>query len=159
MTRVERLGPADWNEFRDIRLRALADAPSAFSVLLVDVQDAPEEHWRSRLSTGSPVLVVRSGGRPVAMGGGFVPEETGPMSVWGMWTAPEARGEGHARAILTTLLDHAQERGITTVELHVTEGNETARRFYEDLGFETTGEWEPLRTGSALRVELLRRVR
>ena len=55
------------------------------------------------------------------------------MMVWGMWTAPEARGRGHARALLDRLVDHARARGVTTVELHVTEGNDTARRLYEEL--------------------------
>ena len=39
--------------------------------------------------------------------------------------------------------------------LHVTEGNEAARRLYTDHGFEPTGAWEPLRPGSHLRIEEL----
>jgi hypothetical protein len=33
-------------------------------------------------------------------------------------------------------------------EPHVTEGNDAARRLYEQCGFEGTGQWEPLREGS-----------
>jgi ribosomal protein S18 acetylase RimI-like enzyme len=77
--------------------------------------------------------------------------------VWGLWTAPEARGRGHARAILDRLVGHAHGRGVATVELHVTEGNDLARRLYEQCGFVATGEWESLREGSPLQIELMRR--
>ncbi|UUZ58537.1 GNAT family N-acetyltransferase [Nocardioides sp. B-3] len=101
---------------------------------------------------------MRSAGDLLATGGGYLPPEPPDvMTVWGMWTAPEARGRGHGRALLTRLLDWAHTRSISIVELHVTEGNDTARRLYESCGFVATGEWQPLREGSPLRVELLRR--
>ena len=31
-----------------------------------------------------------------------------------------------------------------------------ARKLYEDFGFVPTGQWEPLREGMALQIELLR---
>lgn len=157
MTTIERLGPDDWQDFREIRLRALADAPTAFSMVLADAQEQPEDTWRGRLGQGDPVLGVREDDGLVAMGGGWLPPEDGDrMMVWGMWTAPEARGRGHARALLDRLVDDARHRGIRTVELHVTEGNDGARRLYESCGFVSTGEWEPLRAGSDLEIELLR---
>lgn len=157
MTIVEH-GPTAWQEFRALRLRALADAPDAFARTLAEFEREPEESWRPRLSAPNPILAVRSAGELVAMGGGWVPpDETDRMMIWGMWTAPEARGRGHGRALLTWLLDWAHTRSISTVELHVTEGNDTARGLYESCGFVGTGEWEPLREGSPLQIELLRR--
>ncbi len=41
--------------------------------------------------------------------------------------------------------------------LAVTESNDGAAAFYEHLGFVDTGEREPLREGSELRVRILRR--
>jgi len=158
MAFIEPLGPDDWREFRDIRLRALAEAPDAFGITLAEARLNSEEHWRSRLAGSDPIMAVRVDGALVAMGGGWVPpEEPDRIMVWGMWTAPEARGHGHGRSLLSYLLDSATQRDITTVELHVTEGNDTARALYVDCGFDATGEWEPLREGSALRIELLRR--
>jgi ribosomal protein S18 acetylase RimI-like enzyme len=158
MTTIERLGPDDWRAFREIRLRALADAPTAFSVMLGEAERHPEAHWRARLGQGDPVLAVRDEHALVAMGGGWrPPEDRDRMMVWGMWTAPEARGRGHARALLAWLVEDARTRGARTVELHVTEGNDGARRLYESCGFVATGEWEPLREGSGLRIDLLRR--
>ena len=158
MATIGELQPQDWHEFRGIRMRALADAPDAFGVTLADVERQPEDAWRDRLSAPDPILVVREGGSPVAMGAGWTPpDRSGLMAVWGMWTAPEARGQGHARSLLTWLLDWAGAHEITTAELHVSEGNDGARRLYEQHGFEATGRWEPLREGSDLQMELLRR--
>lgn len=41
--------------------------------------------------------------------------------------------------------------------LAVTETNTGAATFYEHLGFEDTGEREPLREGTELRVRMMRR--
>lgn len=157
MGTIERLRPDDWQELREIRLRALADAPTAFGMTLGDAEQQAEDTWRGRLDQGDPILAVRDEERFVAMGAGWhPPEDSGRMMVWGMWTAPEARGLGHAGALLGWLVGHARTRGVTTVELHVTEGNDGARRLYEGQGFVATGEWTPLREGSDLRIELLR---
>lgn len=159
MATIERLGPDDWQDFREIRLRALADAPTAFGMTLADVEAQSEDAWQGRLRQGDPILAVREDDRLVAMGAGWLPpDEPDRMMVWGMWTAPEARGRGYARVLLDRLVDHARARGARTVELHVTEGNDIARRLYEDCGFLATGEWTPLREGSRLRIELLRLV-
>lgn len=157
MTIVE-LGPADWEEFRAIRLRALADAPDSFGATLAAAEQQSEEMWRDRLSTSCPILVVRDQGEAVAMGGAWVaPDDADRMWIWGMWTAPEARGLGHGRSLVMWLLDWASARSISVAELHATEGNDTARGLYETCGFVATGEWEPLREGSELKIELLRR--
>ena len=152
------VSPEDWAEFRAIRLRALADAPDAFGMTLAGALEQTPDAWRSRLDTDDPILLVRDGGTAVAMGAGWrAPDTPGSMMIWGMWTAPEARGRGHAEALVEHLLAWARETDITDVALHVTEGNDRARRIYERLGFVATGQWEPLRDTSPLRIELLRR--
>lgn len=157
MTEIVEVTPGDWAEFREIRLRALADAPDAFGMTLARGQETTEDGWRSRLDTDDPILLVRDGGTAVAMGGGWrPPEEPGSMMIWGMWTAPGSRGCGHAEALVAHLLAWAREHGIADVTLHVAEGNDAARRIYERCGFVATGQWEPLRAGSPLQIELLR---
>ena len=100
-------------------------------------------------------MVSTEDGQPVAMGGAFVSPDSEVAMLWGMWTAPEARGRGHGTRILADLLSWCRERGLA-VMLDVTEGNEAARRLYLSHGFVPTGEWQPLRDGSPLRVESMR---
>lgn len=145
----------DWVAFRSLRLRALADSPTAFGATLAEAEAQPEAVWRSRAEGPGPLLLAFAGDDPVAMGGLFVPAEADEAFVWGMWVAPEARGQGLGARVLRELLEHARRLG-RTVSLHVTDGNDGARRLYEAHGFVGTGEREPLREGSDLRIERLR---
>lgn len=146
---------ADWEAFRALRLRALADAPTAFGATLAEAEGQSEDLWRSRADGPGPLVMAFSSDAPVAMGGLFVPIDSDEAFVWGMWVAPDARGQGLGARILLELLDRARRTGRAVV-LHVTEGNDIARRLYESHGFVGTGTWEPLRHGSDLQIEKLR---
>jgi GNAT superfamily N-acetyltransferase len=95
---------------------------------------------------------------PVAMGGLLAPEHSTEAFIWGMWVAPDWRGQGLGSRILEELLAWGRRLN-WIVALHVTEGNGGARRLYETHGFASTGEWQPLREGSDLRMETLRQQR
>lgn len=145
----------DWRIFRELRLGALADAPDAFSTTLADAQSHSDLQWQDRLPGSGPTIVAIDQGRTVAMGGAFAPPDSDTATLWGMWTAPEARGRGHGSRVLADLVTWCLARELTVL-LDVTEGNAAARRLYVSHGFEPTGEWQPLRDGSPLRVESMR---
>jgi GNAT superfamily N-acetyltransferase len=50
-----------------------------------------------------------------------------------LFTAPEARGKGVARAMIAEVVDWARERGCARVYWHTHSGNETARRLYDQV--------------------------
>lgn len=56
--------------------------------------------------------------------------------------APEARGRGHARALLAAHLQRLAHAGIRTVHLEVENGNEPALALYRRLGFARVGQRE-----------------
>jgi ribosomal protein S18 acetylase RimI-like enzyme len=143
MTTVRRLGPDDWEDFRDIRLRALADSPDAFASTLGRERGFTEDDWRRRLS--GPVYVVDEPG-PVSVGGVF--DEVGTWHVWGMWTDPAHRRRGHARRVLDALMP---AQGQVVLDVNTT--NVAAVTAYERYGFVRTGRLEPLRPGSEQLVE------
>ena len=47
----------EWQTFRELRLRALADAPDAFARTLAQEKEFSDAEWSSALRTGSPLLV------------------------------------------------------------------------------------------------------
>ncbi len=145
MSELRRLGPDDWADFRDIRLRALVDSPDAFGSTLEREQAFTEADWRERMSV--PIYVVDDP-RPVAVAGTFVND--GTLHVWGMWTDPAHRGRGHARTLLDALIPQG-----TPAQLDVNVSNGGARTAYERYGFVGTGRLEPLRPGSEQRIELM----
>ena len=138
----------DWATWRDIRLRALRESPSAFGSTYAREVAHPEARWREELDDPDSVSVlVEAGGRPVGMAGGF-PDLPGLLHVVAMWVDPVARGRGVAHLLLRALEDRAAERGLG-LHLDVNAANAVARRSYERYGFVGTGENRPLREGSA----------
>lgn len=142
----------DWELWRDLRLRALQDAPTAFGSTYEHERGFTEADWVERLDdpTGAAFL-AKLEGVPVGMGGGYS-DLPGWLHVVAMWTAPDARGRGVGRAVLQHLAAWARERELR-LHLDVESGNVVARRLYERAGFVPTGETRPLREGSSYLVE------
>jgi GNAT superfamily N-acetyltransferase len=94
------------------------------------------------------------GGKPgpvLASGGVWIqdvqPRPGHPLTMWGyilsVYTEPQARRQGLARAIVDACIEHAREAGCTRCCLHA---SDEGRPLYEHLGFETTAEmWLDLR--------------
>jgi ribosomal protein S18 acetylase RimI-like enzyme len=150
---VDVLGGDDWPVWREIRLRALQDSPSAFASTYDRELAFAEDDWRGRLAQDDAVsvLVRDRAGRPVGMGGGY-PDLPGFLHVVAMWVDPAVRGQGLGRAVLGGIEAWADERGLR-LHLDVNTTNTGARRCYEHYGFTATGETRPLREGSVDRVE------
>src|SRR5690606_32822621 len=105
------------------------------------------------LSDGQALLAEQYG-RPVGMVRVRSSDSNDPsrVNVFAMWVEPSARGRGVGRGLIEAAIEWVKSRGASQVVLHVTEGNKRAMRLYRSVGFVETGESEPLRHGSDLRV-------
>jgi ribosomal protein S18 acetylase RimI-like enzyme len=150
------LGPDDWQLWRAVRLRALAEAPAAFGSTLQHESAFEEADWRDGLTDQGPRVLVTADGELAAIGGGFLDDDAIPgattLHVIAMWTDPAWRGRGLAARVLTALIEWASPRGLALV-LDVAIDNAAARRAYEAFGFTSTGRRRPLRDGSSAQVE------
>ena len=148
MSRTVRVvGGEDWPTWREIRLRALADSPSAYGSTYAREVAFMEQDWRDRLGDRDAVGVLVEDDRvAVGMGAGF-PDLPGFLHVVAMWVDPAHRGRGVAHAVLCGVDTWARERGLR-LHLDVNTTNVVARRSYERFGFALTGETRPLRDGS-----------
>ena len=106
------------------------------------------ESEESALERGSVWLVV-DGGVPVAMAG-FNARLSGLVQLGGVWTPPERRGRGYARAVVAAALQDAAAEGVGEAVLFTGEENVPAVRAYQSLGFERCGSY---------RITLLRQPR
>jgi GNAT superfamily N-acetyltransferase len=77
-------------------------------------------------------------GELIAIGRGAVTTGLG-SDVWlglsALWTAPDHRGRGLGRAVLSALEQWGAGRGATSIYLQVESGNTSAREWYRRLGF------------------------
>ena len=128
------LSPDDWDLLRKTRLRALSDAPEAFTSTGARESTLETEEWRAR--TGNAVVAFADG-EPVGMAV-FISDESKGQLV-GMWVAPEARGSGAAAALVDQVAGRAATAGFP-LWLCVYADNPRAKRFYERYGFVPTGE-------------------
>ncbi|MGP9538553.1 GNAT family N-acetyltransferase [Brachybacterium sp. AOP43-C2-M15] len=141
-TVVRRLDPEDWRVWRGLRLRALEESPEAFSSTLDEVlaRDT-EQYWRAGVSAPMVPFVAEVDGAPAGMGRLLLPappeERAELLSVW---VAPEARGRGAGRLLISTAVDHLAAHHLgTRLLLAVLESNAPARRLYARCGFGVIG--------------------
>lgn len=123
-----------------MRLRALADTPSAFLTTLAEAEVEPASYWdeyaRDGASAEDEAVFLADG--DLGMAGVFV-RDAAPV-LFGMWVAPEARGQGLGRALVAAVEDWARERGFVRITLCVAAGNDAAAALYRSCGYEETGE-------------------
>jgi GNAT superfamily N-acetyltransferase len=159
-TVIRPLQPDEWERFRDIRLAALLDAPTAFGSTHAQSVLYTEHIWRSRLTTAAMFAAERDD-RLVGIAGGLPNEAHETAALISMWVAPEARGEGIGERLVNAVIGWARETGHERLKLWVTVGNSSAERLYQRCGFIDTGETEPIDNGSGLSeksMELILRV-
>lgn len=137
----------DWERSKDIRLRALAEAPNAFCSSLDRELAFDDQAWRDRLEQARTFLAL-SGGATVGTAAGTAdPHENGGRELVAMWVDPAERRSGVARALIDAVVEWARAQNAPAVALWVAEDNASALRLYEKCGFALTGEREVMRSG------------
>lgn len=154
---VRRLRPDEWRELREIRLRALADAPDAFGSTLGEEESDGDDAWRSWATHPERVVIVADeGGRFVGMAsGGPAPVGERVAGLYAMWVEPAARGTGVAEALVAGVEEWAAENGYPVIGLGVTTTNARAIALYARLGYADTGGRMPLREGTDLQIQIM----
>lgn len=162
MSAVRRLQAHEWRAYRDLRLRALADAPDSFGSTWKRERQRADQDWAERVAEGAASawelpLVAQEGDALVGLAWGRIDRaELETAHLFQMWVAPEARGLGCGALLLDEVIEWARRSNARTLLLSVTCGATAAERLYARAGFRPAGELEPLREGSALLSQPLR---
>ena len=152
---VRVLAPGDWHVLRTIRLRALAESPHAFTSHYHRESRWNEHQWRRCLDSAHWIVAVE-GDQLIGLAG-LVDCHPEQQHIESIWVAPTHRNRGVFRSLLDDLIEIARRAGLTDLWLWVLEDNVCARSAYERLGFEWTGERQPIRPGHWRRELRLRR--
>ncbi len=160
MAEVRPLSADDWQIIKAARLRALRDAPHAFTSSFEREFSFVEPTWRHRATT-CQWFVATEGNRTVGIAGGVEGWSGDPSQreLVGMWVAPSHRRQGVARALLDRVVGWAKSEGASTLSLGVLEDNHGARAAYLGMGLRPTGETmavpdDPTRTIEVMTVAL-----
>lgn len=140
---VRALGGEDWQAYRRIRLEALRDAPEAFASSYEEEKDYDEAFWRLRMSR-STRLVAELDGRAVGIASVGQASEDDVAELFGMWVAPEQRGQGVAWQLTQHAAQHARTQGRRALRLWVSTDNGRAVAFFSSAGFRPADERRPM---------------
>ena len=155
---IRPIRPDEWRDLRDLRLRALLDAPDAYGSTFEEESADSDEAWQRRADHPDRIMAVAvdESGRFVGMAsGGPAWEGLDGAGLFGMWVDPAVRGQGIGEALIGVIASWAQASGYERIGLGVTIGNDVAAHLYERLGFEDTGLRYPLRAGTDLTIRVL----
>ncbi|WP_280335670.1 GNAT family N-acetyltransferase [Nocardia wallacei] len=143
--RVQHLQTQQWPDLRDIRLRALADAPHAFGATLREAQARTELQWRARLVDRTQFLATVSS-ESVGVVAVALDPDPHTAHLMSMWVDPAHRGGPVADALIQAVIDRATTWRCTRLRLEITNGNHRAENAYARHGFARTGRNGPLDT-------------
>jgi len=134
----------DMPAFRVLRLQALRDHPEAFSADYQTHLAADDAYWGRYFNFGEHSIIYFAFHREALVGMTGVRLDTSPKtkhnaSIQGVYTLPEWRGHGIARALVNACCDWARDHGALIARLGVTTTNQSALRCYESCGFKITG--------------------
>jgi ribosomal protein S18 acetylase RimI-like enzyme len=168
MLHVRRIHNGESDLYRALRLRALTDAPGAFTTTHAQASARSAESWREQTDStvqGSEraTFFAFVDDNPVGLAALYRhPEQPVTGELLQVWVAPEHRGRGAADALLDALFHWGiDEAGFLRVLAEVKANNVRALGFYRRYGFvhradiqasdpdETVLEWTP---GTEMRV-------
>ena len=162
MIRIDPITRANADLFRQIRLRALQDSPTAFCSTYAREAAFDDGEWARRVQVWSGEqgigFLAMEGQQPCGITGALM-ERCNQAQLVSMWTAAEYRNRGIGHLLVDAVVAWAIRRGVLVLRLMVTSCNEQAMRFYDRLGFVRTGRTEPYPNDPALiEWEMARRI-
>jgi ribosomal protein S18 acetylase RimI-like enzyme len=146
---IRRLTEVDAPAFRELRLAALQEAPTAFgSTYAAEKENSVEDFAGTITRNYMAGAFVDDGLAGVAGFYALNGEKTSHRgNIWGVYVDPAHRGKGVARLLIEDVLAHARTI-VSQVHLCVVTENDAARRLYQRLGFVSYGiEPRSLRIG------------
>jgi len=154
--RIRTFAPQEWDIYKSLRLRALADSPDAFGRTLSEEQDRSDAEWSTRLAEGANSkwdlpLLAELDRVPIGLAWGRIDKSNpGVANLYQMWVDPIHRRLGTGQRLLDAVIAWAEAGNVGYLELGVTWGDSPAVRLYTRAGFQPVGPPLPLRQGSDL---------
>jgi RimJ/RimL family protein N-acetyltransferase len=137
---------ADVNSFRELRLEALKDNPTAFGQDHDENILRPQSYWEKTLTINNEeqaLFFAERNGQLLGMTGiyrSLSKKNLHSAGIWGVYVKPDWRGRHISQALIQFCLDWAKQKSVVVVKLAVVTNNLSAIRCYKNCGFTTYGK-------------------
>lgn len=161
MIDIRQIQVSEWQKYRDVRLRALRDAPDAFGSTYAIESAKTDAAWQHQIETALsshsdyPLFALIQEDVCGLVWCKLSAAEPDTAHIYQMWVDPAVRGSGAGHALLDCAVMWARKKAVHRVCLGVTLAQSPAMRLYQKYGFLPIGQLEPLREGSHLEAQTL----
>lgn len=124
----------DVDSFRELRLEALKNHPTAFGQDYDEIVLRPQTYWETTLTINSEeqaLFFAEQNGQLIGMTGIFhcmLKKSLHSAGIWGVYVKPEWRGRHVAESLIQACLDWAKQQNVVIVKLAVVTDNLSAIR-------------------------------
>ena len=131
--------------YRELRLEALKNNPTAFGADYEESLNKPLSYWEGRVSANpdeQSMFVAEQNGQLIGMAGIFKntsKKNNHTATIISVYVKPKWRGRHISEKLINTCIDWAFMHGVIVVKLAVTANNTSAIRSYERCGFKIYG--------------------
>jgi len=145
---IIKLEPSRWEEYKNLRLEALKNEPTAFAASYEEKASKEDEYWQNQLkkfqeAQEDSMWFAEADGKLVGMAGWYrnnTEKLRHTATIYAIYTNPEFRGKGIAGRLITSVLNELESKPeIVKIDLNVNTKNEAAANLYKKLGFEVVG--------------------
>ena len=147
---IRTLAEDEWEQYREMRLRALRESPDAFVADVSTEEGYDEQLWRDRMNR-SVRLLVSKGSEPVGIASVRMNEALfdDAAELFSLWVSPDLRGEGLAAQLVVAASEVAEKQGARQLVYWVGTDNVPAVAFASSYGFRPTEHRREPRTDAA----------
>jgi len=141
---IRESNPSDLVQYRELRLDALQDSPTAFSADYQTNLSRPMSFWEGRLNFDEYgiIFLAEQAGNLIGMTGirqRESPKTKHSAEVFSVYVRPEWRGLNIAEGLMDLCVQWANAREVNILKLGVMADNISALRCYERCGFKIYG--------------------
>ncbi len=136
----------DIDSFRELRLEALKNNPTAFGQDYDENILQPQTYWETTLTINSEeqaLFFAEQNKQLIGMTGIYrrmSKKNLHSAGIWGVYVKHEWRGHHIAESLIQACLNWARQKNIVIVKLGVVANNPSAIRCYKRCGFTTYGK-------------------
>jgi predicted GNAT family N-acyltransferase len=143
---IVKLSVGNWQEYKDLRLRALREDSQAFGANYEINYKYPEEEWKRRLNNASKgetnwLLFAKENDKLVGMIGAFLEDKAIDVAtIISVYVPSEERGKGISNNLMKSILKELTRNSfLKKVKLTVNKNQISAVNLYKKFGFEEVG--------------------